>query len=388
MKITFILELLLILVLIAYAAQARIINGNDARKISRRPPLRQTATNTGSASGSVEDIDSLVVVEPDLYDESALEDASTIIADSASVEATTVENTDDQSTINRYCKCTSYECNCCREFRLPIAGIGSNGCATVNYLDGERMSVGLKFGDRLVASRVISSRRPTPICLPLPGGFSRFCGRIYGISRRNDDFQACLGLELRADDEVEAALRVSCFKFGPRGLQMTEAQPLPPAVVDSDEDDDESDEETDDDADYGLIDPAAEFDEPVAAKKQPARDVLSKTSNATQVALNETKVETTTKKNKDDDDDSDEDEDEDVFDIVETIVGSQASDDDDDENELEGDESEEDENDEKDASSTTKATPSKKKDPSKKKREDEPTSIFTKLYRYLAARKK
>uniref|UniRef100_A0A336M7X8 CSON013410 protein n=1 Tax=Culicoides sonorensis TaxID=179676 RepID=A0A336M7X8_CULSO len=355
MKITFILELLLILVLIAYAAQARIINGNDARKISRRPPLRQTATNTGSASGSVEDIDSLVVVEPDLYDESALEDASTIIADSASVEATTVENTDDQSTINRYCKCTSYECNCCREFRLPIAGIGSNGCATVNYLDGERMSVGLKFGDRLVASRVISSRRPTPICLPLPGGFSRFCGRIYGISRRNDDFQACLGLELRADDEVEAALRVSCFKFGPQ---------------------------TDDDADYGLIDPAAEFDEPVAAKKQPARDVLSKTSNGTQVALNETRVETTTKKNKDDDDDSDEDEDEDVFDIVETIVGSQASDDDDDENELEGDESEEDENDEKDASSTTKATPSKKK------REDEPTSIFTKLYRYLAARKK
>lgn len=80
-----------------------------------------------------------------------------------------------------------------------------------------------------------SGRRPTPICLPLPGGFSRFCGRIYGISRRADDFQACLGLELRADDEVEAALRVSCFKFGPRGLQMTEAQPLPPAEADSDE---------------------------------------------------------------------------------------------------------------------------------------------------------
>lgn len=111
-----------------------------------------------SASGSVEDLDSLVVVEPDLFDESNLEDASTVIADSASIEVTTVENTDDQSTINRYCKCTSYECNCCREFRLPIAGIGSNGCATVNYLNGERMSVGLKFGDRLVASRVISSK--------------------------------------------------------------------------------------------------------------------------------------------------------------------------------------------------------------------------------------
>lgn len=128
----------------------------DARKINRRPPVRQTVPN--SASGSVEDLDSLVVVEPDLFDESNLEDASTVIADSASIEVTTVENTDDQSTINRYCKCTSYECNCCREFRLPIAGIGSNGCATVNYLNGERMSVGLKFGDRLVASRVISSK--------------------------------------------------------------------------------------------------------------------------------------------------------------------------------------------------------------------------------------
>lgn len=128
----------------------------DARKISRRPPLRQTVPNSGS--GSVEDIDSLVVVEPDLFDETNLEDASTIIADSASIEVTTIENTNDQSTINRYCKCTSYECNCCREFRLPIAGIGSNGCASVNYLDGERMSVGLKFGDRLVASRVISSK--------------------------------------------------------------------------------------------------------------------------------------------------------------------------------------------------------------------------------------
>lgn len=94
----------------------------------------------------------------------------------------------------------------------------------------------VKWLKKFVILNFFKGRKPTPICLPLPGGFSRFCGRIYGISRRSNDFQACLGLELRADDEVEAALRVSCFKFGERGLTMTEAQPLPPDETDSDED--------------------------------------------------------------------------------------------------------------------------------------------------------
>jgi Domain of unknown function (DUF4773) len=72
--------------------------------------------------------------------------------------------------------------------------------------------------------------------LPLPGGFTNFCGRIYGISKKNEDFKACLGLELRADEEVEAALRVSCFSFGPRGLKVMEAEPIPVAAPTKDED--------------------------------------------------------------------------------------------------------------------------------------------------------
>lgn len=48
-----------------------------------------------------------------------------------------------------------------------------------------------------------------------------------------------MALELRADDEVEAALRVSCFQFGPKGLAVAEAEPLPPVKVDDDEDDDD-----------------------------------------------------------------------------------------------------------------------------------------------------
>lgn len=89
----------------------------------------------------------------------------------------------------------------------------------------------------------------------MPGGFTNFCGRIYGISKKNEDFKACLGLELRADEEVEAALRVSCFSFGPKGLKVMEAEPIPVASVDEDEDDDddifglesEDDEEDEDD---------------------------------------------------------------------------------------------------------------------------------------------
>lgn len=83
---------------------------------------------------------------------------------------------------------------------------------------------------RLNFSLSWTGRKDTPVCLPLPGGFTNFCGRIYGISKKNEDFKACLGLELRADEEVEAALRVSCFSFGPRGLKVMEAEPIPVAT--------------------------------------------------------------------------------------------------------------------------------------------------------------
>lgn len=65
-------------------------------------------------------------------------------------------NTNDANPINRYCKCTQYECNCCRDFSLPLVPIKGPGCATIQYLSGDRMSVGIKFGDRLITQRVIS----------------------------------------------------------------------------------------------------------------------------------------------------------------------------------------------------------------------------------------
>lgn len=69
-----------------------------------------------------------------------------------------------------------------------------------------------------------------------------------GISRQEENFKACLGLELRADDDVEASLRVSCFQFGPKGLATMEAEPLPANISDDDDDD----EDDDDDDPLGL----------------------------------------------------------------------------------------------------------------------------------------
>lgn len=150
-------------------------------------------------------------------------------------------NTDDQNPINKYCKCSEDHCDCCRNFALPIIPVRGPGCARISYLGNEKMSVQIKYGDIVLASRTVSGKNAKPICVGLPGGYSKFCGRVYGLSKTKDDFKACLGLELRAEDEVEAALRVSCFKFGPGGLKVAEAEPLPAPPKDEDDDDDDDD---------------------------------------------------------------------------------------------------------------------------------------------------
>ncbi|KAI8033351.1 hypothetical protein M5D96_013877 [Drosophila gunungcola] len=152
-----------------------------------------------------------------------------------------------ENPISKFCKCTETHCDCCRKFGLPLLPSGP-GCAKIAYLGNDEMSVSLKYGDITLASRRISSKRARPIC-------------VYGLSRSKDakDFKACLAFELRADDEVEASLRVSCFKFGPEGLRVAEAEPLPvkPSSDDDDDDDDDlfgfaagGDDDEDDEDDY------------------------------------------------------------------------------------------------------------------------------------------
>lgn len=88
--------------------------------------------------------------------------------------------------------------------------------------------------------------------MPLPGGISKFCGRVYNIARAGEDFRACLGLELQSKSTVEAAVRVSCFKFGSKGVTSEPADPLPLIPDEKGDDDDDDDDDEEDDDDYGL----------------------------------------------------------------------------------------------------------------------------------------
>ncbi|XP_020808864.1 uncharacterized protein LOC110184613 [Drosophila serrata] len=188
--------------------------------------------------------------------EAAPEAAAAAVTKPPKVPSTTAK---PQNPISRYCKCSESQCDCCRKFGLPL--LTSQGCARIAYLGNDEMNVSLKYGDITLASRRISSKRARPICVGLPGGYSEFCGRVYGLSRSKEskDFKACLAFELRSDEEVEASLRVSCFKFGPEGLRVAEAEPLPtkPASDDDDDDDDDifgfaagGDDDEDEDDDY------------------------------------------------------------------------------------------------------------------------------------------
>lgn len=94
-------------------------------------------------------------------------------------------NENDPNPINKFCSCSSASCKCCRDFSIPLVPLRGPGCATVRYLDNDKLSIGIKYGDFVLASRTVDSRRPTPICLPLPGGYNRFCGRVYGIPIKN-----------------------------------------------------------------------------------------------------------------------------------------------------------------------------------------------------------
>ncbi|XP_016962549.1 germ cell nuclear acidic protein [Drosophila biarmipes] len=177
---------------------------------------------------------------------------ATTLAAKPTVAPTTAK---PENPISKFCKCTESHCDCCRKIGLPLLPSGP-GCAKIAFLGNDEMNVSLKYGDITLASRRISSKRARPICVGLPGGETQFCGKVYGLSRAKDskDFKACLAFELRSDDEVEASLRVSCFKFGPEGLRVVAPEPLP---ADDDDDDDDlfgfaagGDDDEDDEDDY------------------------------------------------------------------------------------------------------------------------------------------
>lgn len=174
------------------------------------------------------------------------------------IDLTTMSLKQATDSVNRYCTCNENICNCCRDFHIPLVQLKGPGCASLQYLQGDNLAVQLSFGDNILTSTIVNGKNPRPVCVPLPGGFTKFCGRVYSIQRdAKNHFKACLGLELQSPTELEATLRVSCFRFGPDGLKLRPAEPLPVIETEatSEEDDDDdffglgSDDDDDDDED-------------------------------------------------------------------------------------------------------------------------------------------
>ncbi|XP_076176553.1 uncharacterized protein LOC143151365 [Ptiloglossa arizonensis] len=221
MRLSTVVELLLILLLIAFAAYGRVIDHDRAvqRWIKNANGFEQS--NVGISTLSLK------------------------------------QATDN---VNRYCTCNENICNCCRDFHIPLVQLQGPGCASLQYLQEDNLAVQLSFGDNILTSTIVNGKNPKPVCVPLPGGFTKFCGRIYSIQRdAKNHFKACLGLELQSSTELEASLRVSCFRFGPDGLKLRPAEPLPVVEAEAPEDDDDdffglgSDEDDDNEGDTPLV---------------------------------------------------------------------------------------------------------------------------------------
>jgi hypothetical protein len=111
------------------------------------------------------DVDPVIpVANIEVYEVTSQAAATSVEDNSAEQSSTSAEvstevpivNTDDSNPINRYCKCSSFECDCCRDFSLPLVPIRGPGCANIRYLEGDRLSVGIKFGNRVLANRIVS----------------------------------------------------------------------------------------------------------------------------------------------------------------------------------------------------------------------------------------
>ncbi|KAJ6638813.1 hypothetical protein Bhyg_11551 [Pseudolycoriella hygida] len=104
------------------------------------------------------------IVEEDIEDTvDEVSDVSNDIAEIATIAAVPVTNTsvnvneNDPNPINKYCTCSESTCKCCREIGLPILPVRGPGCATLQYLEDDKMLVTIQYGDFVIAQRQISA---------------------------------------------------------------------------------------------------------------------------------------------------------------------------------------------------------------------------------------
>lgn len=208
MKLSLVLELLIISGLVAYGASRNVAepstsgNAITAEKNAAKqaefeldissPVAAQLDNSAGAASEDIEIGDDSSSSEEEENDEVAEEETANEAAETAPEEANAVEeeisevvgdqvaaaaepavvqaaapavaviandtvvNQNDPNPINRYCTCAAASCKCCRDFSLPIVPIRGPGCATLKYLEDDKMLVTVKYGDIVLTSRTIS----------------------------------------------------------------------------------------------------------------------------------------------------------------------------------------------------------------------------------------
>lgn len=78
------------------------------------------------------------------------------LAPSAPTTNASLVNESDPDPINKYCTCTKSTCKCCRDVGLPVLPVRGSGCATIQFLEDEKMLVTLQYGDLVLVQRQIS----------------------------------------------------------------------------------------------------------------------------------------------------------------------------------------------------------------------------------------
>lgn len=66
---------------------------------------------------------------------------------------------DTNTQANKYCSCSKQLCNCCREFNIPVVSLQGPGCASLQYLRGDRLAISMSFGERVLTNTTINSKQ-------------------------------------------------------------------------------------------------------------------------------------------------------------------------------------------------------------------------------------
>lgn len=96
------------------------------------------------------------VIHHDNINDTLAQAAETVDDVAINSDPTAVNNVNDPNPINKFCTCSKSQCKCCRDFSLPLVLVRGPGCATVRYLEEDKMAIQIKYGDFVLASRTIS----------------------------------------------------------------------------------------------------------------------------------------------------------------------------------------------------------------------------------------